>query len=279
MPDCFKLGSIPSADVERSESSSVPAISPALMCRWTSLKVTWRLCLCSSAAVVLLVGACVAHAEPSVGIPADAAVATDRIAESVSEASRRFAIPPAWIWAVMRAESLGDVQALSLKGAMGLMQIMPGTWSELRSRYGLGADPYDPHDNIIAGAAYLRELHDRYGERGFLAAYNAGPGRYEDHLATGRPLPPETIAYMAGVASLIGLRFDDREKVAASAAPSWTSASIFVSRVTTSFARAPLAANARTEDRAPAGRAQTPSVLALPSDGLFAKTPGRTMRP
>jgi soluble lytic murein transglycosylase-like protein len=179
----------------------------------------------------------------------------------------------------MRAESLGDVQALSLKGAMGLMQIMPGTWSELRSRYGLGADPYDPHDNIIAGAAYLRELHDRYGERGFLAAYNAGPGRYEDHLATGRPLPPETIAYMAGVASLIGLRFDDREKVAASAAPSWTSASIFVSRVTTSFARAPLAANARTEDRAPAGRAQTPSVLALPSDGLFAKTPGRTMRP
>ena len=75
----------------------------------------------------------------------------------------------------MRVESLGDPLALSPKGAMGLMQIMPDTWSELRSRYGLGADPYDPHDNIIAGAAYLRELHDRYGERGFLAAYNAGP--------------------------------------------------------------------------------------------------------
>ena len=72
---------------------------------------------------------------------------------------------------------------------MGLMQIMPRTWAELRARYGLGADPYDPHDNILAGAAYIRELHDRYGAPGFLAAYNAGPGRYERHLATGRPLP------------------------------------------------------------------------------------------
>jgi soluble lytic murein transglycosylase-like protein len=50
---------------------------------------------------------------------------------------------------------------------------MPETWAELRLRYGLGADPYDPHDNITAGTAYLRELHDRYGERGVLAAYNA----------------------------------------------------------------------------------------------------------
>ena len=75
----------------------------------------------------------------------------------------------------MQAESGGDARALSPKGAMGLMQIMPGTWAELRLRYGLGADPYDPHDNITAGAAYLREMHDRYGEPGFLAAYNAGP--------------------------------------------------------------------------------------------------------
>ena len=67
------------------------------------------------------------------------------------------------------------------------MQIMPETWNELRSRFHLGADPFDPHDNIIAGAAYLRELRDRFGERGSLAAYNAGPGRYEDHLQ-----PPET---------------------------------------------------------------------------------------
>ena len=69
---------------------------------------------------------------------------------------------------------------------------------------GLGADPFDPHDNILAGAAYLRELHDRYGSPGFLAAYNAGPARYEDHLATGQPLPAETRAYVALLAPLIG---------------------------------------------------------------------------
>ena len=74
-------------------------------------------------------------------------------------------------------ESFGDVHAISPKGAMGLMQIMPATWAGLRPRYGLGADPYDAHDNIIAGAAYLRELQDRYGAPGFLAAYNAGPAR------------------------------------------------------------------------------------------------------
>ena len=103
----------------------------------------------------------------------------------------------------MQAESGGDAHALSAQGAMGLMQIMPGTWAELRLRYGLGADPYDPHDNITAGAAYLREMHDRYGEPGFLAAYNAGPDRYKEHVATGRPLPAETVSYMAVVASLI----------------------------------------------------------------------------
>ena len=97
----------------------------------------------------------------------------------------------------MRAESDGNVREVSPKGAMGLMQIMPETWTELRGRYGFGADPFDAHDNILAGAAYLRELHDRYGAAGFLAAYNAGPARYEDHVATGRPLPDETRAYMA----------------------------------------------------------------------------------
>ena len=80
---------------------------------------------------------------------------------------------------------------------------MPGTWTDLRSRYRLGADPYDARDNILAGAAYLRQLRDRYGAPGFLAAYNAGPGRYEQHLATGRPLPQETQAYVAMLAPMI----------------------------------------------------------------------------
>ena len=97
----------------------------------------------------------------------------------------------------MRVESGEKSRARSRKGAIGLMQIMPKTWAELRARHSLGADPYDPTDNILAGTAYIRELYDRYGAPGFLAAYNAGPGRYERHLATGRPLPAETQAYVA----------------------------------------------------------------------------------
>ena len=88
---------------------------------------------------------------------------------------------------------------------MGLMQIMPETYAELRLRYHLGADPYAPRSNILAGAAYLHELHDRYGPAGFLAAYNAGPGRYEDYLMRGRPLPEETRNYVATLAPKIGV--------------------------------------------------------------------------
>ncbi|CEF48551.1 unnamed protein product [uncultured bacterium] len=83
------------------------------------------------------------------------------------------------------------------------MQIMPETWAELRLWYGLGTDPYDARDNILAGTAYLRELHDQYGSPGFLAAYNAGPARYEENLA-GRPLPAETRSYLDKLAPVIG---------------------------------------------------------------------------
>lgn len=116
-------------------------------------------------------------------------------AAHITEASRRFRIPAPWIAAVLRAESAGDSRAVSAKGAMGLMQIMPDTWAELRARHALGSDPYDPRDNILAGAAYLKELHDRFGSPGFLAAYNAGPARYQESLS-GRPLPSETRAYV-----------------------------------------------------------------------------------
>jgi SLT domain-containing protein len=121
----------------------------------------------------------------------------------VTEAATRANIPPAWITAVMRAESQGDVHAASPKGGMGLMQIMPDTWQELRASLNLGADPYDPRDNIVAGAAYLRWLHDRYGDAGFLAAYNAGPGRYEELLRGSRTLPDETKKYVAKVIGLL----------------------------------------------------------------------------
>ena len=98
---------------------------------------------------------------------------------------------------------------------MGLMQLMPGTWVELSVRYGLGLDPFDPRDNIFAGTAYLREMHDRFGSAGFLAAYHAGPSRYEQHLATGQPLPPDTVAYVAAVAPLLGDEHGERTAFAA----------------------------------------------------------------
>ena len=78
---------------------------------------------------------------------------------------------------------------------MGLMQVMPQTFAAMTRRYGLGRDPYDPRANILAGAAFLREMYDRYGPEHFLEAYNAGPGRLDDHLRSGRPLPFETQRY------------------------------------------------------------------------------------
>jgi soluble lytic murein transglycosylase-like protein len=133
--------------------------------------------------------------------PPETVTARDPLAAAIAEAAARFAIPEPWIRAVIAVESAGDPSAVSHAGAMGLMQVMPGTWAALRQQYGLGDDPFDPRDNILAGTAYLRAMLDRYGNTGaMLAAYNAGPGRYDDYLQTGRPLPAETRAYVATLA-------------------------------------------------------------------------------
>ncbi|WP_245262570.1 lytic transglycosylase domain-containing protein [Ensifer sp. BR816] len=146
----------------------------------------------------------------------------------VADAAKRFAIPEHWIRAVMRVESRNDPAAISPKGAMGLMQIMPATWAELRVRHHLGDDAYDPRDNILAGAAYLAELHDLYGSPGFLAAYNAGPGRYEKHLVTGDPLPHETIDYMAKLVPMIDTEAAPIVRIAArSRRNEWADAPLF----------------------------------------------------
>lgn len=123
----------------------------------------------------------------------------------VEEASSRFGVPVAWIERVMRAESggrlsLGGRPIVSSAGAMGLMQLMPGTWADMRSRLGLGADPHAPRDNILAGTLYLRLMHDRFGYPGLFAAYNAGPARYAAVLAGRSRLPAETRAYLAATA-------------------------------------------------------------------------------
>lgn len=134
------------------------------------------------------------------GPPVQAAPDDGRMAAAVTEASGRFHLPEVWIRAVIAAESGGRPDAVSRAGAMGLMQLMPGTWREARSTLGLGSDPFDVRDNILAGSAYLRRMLDLYGEAGFLAAYNAGPARYEAWLSGARPLPAETRAYVAGLA-------------------------------------------------------------------------------
>jgi len=117
----------------------------------------------------------------------------------IREASRRFDVPDRWIREVMRQESGGRATATSPVGAMGLMQVMPGTYRELQSRYALGDDPYHPYDSIMAGTAYIREMYDLYGSPAFLAAYNAGPRRLENYLYNRAGLPNETRNYVARI--------------------------------------------------------------------------------
>lgn len=130
----------------------------------------------------------------------------------IGEAAQRFGIPDAWIRRVIQAESGGRTQLngkpiTSPKGAMGLMQVMPETYRNIRAQYGLGSDAYDPHDNILAGAAYLRQMYDRYGYPSLFAAYNAGPKRLEDFLFGGRALPRETLDYVSGIVPGAGIAF------------------------------------------------------------------------
>jgi D-alanyl-D-alanine carboxypeptidase len=156
---------------------------------------------CSAHAPVSRYIIAVAEADP--GTARTLAAAT--LQAFIVEASNRFGVPASWIRAVMAAESgcqtiLDGRPITSSAGAMGLMQVMPETYAEMRLRYGLGADPYDPHDNILAGVAYLRAMYERYGYPGLFAAYNAGPARFDDYLLRGVSLPDETLHYLLSIA-------------------------------------------------------------------------------
>ena len=209
------------------------------------------------------------HAEPAAiagtAIPPPALP----FAAFVAEASRRFDIPGNWIWAVMRIESGGDPRAVSPKGAMGLMQIMPKTYAGLRVRHHLGPDAYNPRDNILAGAAYLREMLDRYGSSGFLAAYNAGPARYDEHLATGRPLPSETQVYVAMLSPMIGDRQPDDRTVASFDLIAWARATLFASHAETPPDAELPAANMQPDRLPSVRRIVDLSALSPQSGGLF----------
>ena len=137
----------------------------------------------------------------------------------IHEASAKYDVPERWIREVMRVESGGRTEMNGMPitsgaGAMGLMQVMPATFDELRGRYDIGGDPYDPHNSILAGTAYIRELYDLYGNPGFLAAYNGGPGRLDDYLTRNRALPEETRRYVAKIGPYITDSFPTRKSTA-----------------------------------------------------------------
>ena len=137
--------------------------------------------------------------------------ASDPWGPYIREAAARFSLPEAWVRGVMRQESGGrqldawGAPVVSVAGAMGLMQVMPRTYDILRARYGLGPDPFEPRSNILAGTAYLKEMYDRFGAPGFLAAYNAGPDRVSAYLAGAAGLPDETVNYVAAIGPRIGM--------------------------------------------------------------------------
>lgn len=143
------------------------------------------------AAIAVMAGSQLARAAPPTMRP----VASCR--EHAPEAAMRSGIAADVILRVMRAESGGNSGIVSVRGAIGCMQIMPATWAYLSQRYGLGNDPYDARMNMIGGALYLAELARRFGWPGAYAAYNAGPARYILYTANGVPLPAETVAYTA----------------------------------------------------------------------------------
>ncbi len=197
----------------------------------------------------------------------------------VTEASHRFDIPERWIRAVMHAESGGDAHSMSPRGALGLMQIMPATWVELSVRYDLGIDPLDPHDNIMAGTAYLREMLDLFGSAGFLAAYNAGPKRYEDHLATGRALPAETQIYIATLAPLIGIEQRNSGGSSARRFAAWQQAPLVVVRSKSLSADTNSASGVRTMNSSKAASRAGATLLVPRATGLFVRRSGEVQSP
>lgn len=224
--------------------------------------------------IVLAAGLLIACPAAAQDLQPERPNAAINIADHVRDASLRFGIPEQWIWAVMRVESAGRVDATSHAGAMGLMQVMPGTWASLTARHGLGGNAYDPRANIMAGAAYLRDMHDRYGSPGFLAAYNAGPGRYEQYLRGARGLPTETQNYVAKLAPMIGDTAKNLVTVSTTVAglatqpprPSWTQGSLFAVR----------SPSADDTDSVVQSTTQSSSRVASPTplNGLFAPVSG-----
>ena len=219
--------------------------------------------LCIIAALLCIAGPALSNA---CDIEAVRVASAAPYAVYTTEAAQRFRLPVAWIEAVLGAESAGQARAVSPAGAMGLMQVMPATWAGLRTRYGLGPDPFEPRDNILAGAAYLREMYDRYGDvSAMLAAYNAGPDRADDYLTSGRPLPAETRAYVATIASALGAGPLVAAATPRVRSPDWREAPLFIVR----GADASDAVTTRTDGAASEPLVAEGDAPAAPQPGIF----------
>lgn len=156
-------------------------------------------------------GSLVAVAALALASQVSAQASPDAWAPEIAAAAARFGLPDSWVRRVMSVESggrttLGGKPIVSRAGAMGLMQVMPGTWRAMRARHGLGPDPHNPADNILAGTAYLRLMYDKFGYPGLFAAYNSGPARYARFLTGATPLPAETRFYVAAVTAAAAAR-------------------------------------------------------------------------
>jgi len=129
------------------------------------------------------------------GIAVNSTSSSGHYDELIHWHARSLDIDPHLVKAVMLVESNGNPRALSKKGAQGLMQIMPSTGRALALQ-----NPFDPGQNIAAGARYLKQLHDRFmGNLDLvLAAYNAGPERVVEHNLSVPPIG-ETIRYVKKV--------------------------------------------------------------------------------
>jgi soluble lytic murein transglycosylase-like protein len=154
---------------------------------------------------LLTITACALLIQPHcTAVPAASHPQVEAWQPEIARAASNFGVPQAWVKAVMAQESGGRATLLgrpirSSAGAMGLMQLMPKTYNDLRKRLALGDNPDLPGDNIAAGTAYLRQMYVRYGYPNMFAAYNAGPGRFDDYLLRNRPLPDETLRYVSAI--------------------------------------------------------------------------------
>ena len=131
-----------------------------------------------------------------ISVPASVTARLAMWEDTLQELCAQYGVDPHLARAVMRMESGGNPNAISRAGAIGLMQLMPGTAK------GLGVDPRDPHRNLEGGIKYLAQLSDKYNGdlTKTLAAYNAGSGRVDSY--GGIPPFPETQRYVRNVLDL-----------------------------------------------------------------------------